>query len=160
MTATASRLLVGLGSEGRGDDGVGLQVVRDLRGRLPPDVDLVECRGDPLALLDSWEGRSLAVIVDAVRSGGSPGSVIELRSAERLPASSPVTSTHGVSLAEALALGGAVGRMPRAWRLVGVEVADLTSGHPLSAPVRAALPAAEAAVLRALDAGPVEVPHA
>jgi hydrogenase maturation protease len=134
-------LVIGIGTEARRDDGCGLAVARRLRGPLEGRADVVELSGDPIGILDRWAGRPLAVAIDAVRGGGPAGTVVrqELGSEAALEGA-PATSTHGLSLAEALALGRSLGRWPDRLVVYGIEVADLRTGIGLSPAVAAAVP--------------------
>jgi len=133
-------LVVGIGTEARRDDGCGLAVVRALRAPLAGRADLLELSGDPIDLLDRWAGRSLVVAVDAVRSGRPAGAVVRQEVADRtLLVGEGTTSTHGLSLAEALALGRSLGRMPDRLVVYGIEAADLGSGVGFSPAVATAV---------------------
>ena len=61
-------LVIGLGNAARGDDAAGLIAARRLGG--------VEHEGDPLALLDLWDGADCAVVIDAVSSGVEAGTAM------------------------------------------------------------------------------------
>lgn len=52
-------LLVGIGNPDRGDDGVGPLVARQLLGRVPPNVAIIERTGDALALIEDWPAAML-----------------------------------------------------------------------------------------------------
>lgn len=153
-------LLMGIGNAHRNDDGAGLAVVGALRDRLPEGLAerAVVRLGAPdaAALVEAWGDAALAVIVDAVASGAAPGTVHRLEAGDwdglgaRLPAR-PQGSTHGLGLGEAIALGRALGRMPRRLVVFGIEGTDFGHGERLSPPVLAALPAATECVLRELD---------
>lgn len=150
-TATAARpVVICLGNDLRGDDGVALEVARLLRPHLPPHADLVESDGDPTAVIEAWTGRPLAVVVDAVVSAAAPGTVHH-RTDLNVPAS-PRRSSHSLGLAEAVALGRALNRLPAALSFYGIEAADLTPGAPLTPPARAAAAQVADAIARALAA--------
>jgi hydrogenase maturation protease len=135
--------VIGVGNDLRGDDAVGLEVVRRLRGE--PGVELRIGAG--LALLDALEGAAAAILVDATSSGAAPGTVAIFDVSERpLPASAVRPAGHEVGLADALELARALGRLPRHVLVVGVELAHVSFGAPLSEPVSATLRAAVAAV--------------
>ena len=65
-------LVVGLGSVDRGDDAVGVLVVRQVAD--VPGADVIEV-SDPSRLVDLGAGRDVMVLVDAVSSGSAPGTV-------------------------------------------------------------------------------------
>ena len=136
---TPDYLIIGLGSEHRRDDRCGLDVVRGLRGRVDRSVRLLEGPADATALLDSWEHVDRVIVVDAVRSGGPPGTVFRIEVDGELPSPLGAISTHGLSLADAVELGRSLGRMPRRLTIYGIEVGDLALGEELSPAVRAAV---------------------
>jgi hydrogenase maturation protease len=131
-SADSLPLVIGLGTEHRGDDACGLEVVRELRRTLDGAARLAEGPGDVAALLDLWEGAGTVYVVDAVRSGRPPGTVVRFE----VPGASPplvgTTSTHGLSLAEAIGLGRALGRFPHRLVVYGIEAAEVGMGADLS----------------------------
>lgn len=130
--------VIGLGNPHRSDDGVGHYMLGLLAGRVPASVRLIPGPGDATGLLALWEGAALAIVLDAVRSGRAPGTVVAWRRADGpVPPGAGLTSTHALSLAEAIALGEAVGRLPDELRVVGVEGARFDPGEGLSPPVEA-----------------------
>lgn len=134
-------LVIGLGNEHRHDDRCGLDVVRTLRDLRLPDARVVEGGDDATELLDLWDGVARVVVVDAMRSGRPPGTVHRFDvDPERPPEPLPVTSTHGLSLNEAIGLGRALGRLPMSLVVYGIEVADVTPGSGLSGPVAGSVP--------------------
>ncbi|GAA4592240.1 hydrogenase maturation protease [Planotetraspora phitsanulokensis] len=130
-------MVIGCGNASRGDDAAGLEVVRLLRGSLPPSVATEETSGDATELIDAWAGADLAIVIDAVCSGAAPGTVhrrIDLVSGDSFRGSS-----HSLGLAEAVGLGEALGRMPGTLIVFGIEGGDFSIGAPLSAPVWSAV---------------------
>ena len=68
--------MIGLGNTLRHDDGAGVEVIRRLARRATArGIAVHEHHGEPLALLDLWEGARAAVLVDAARSGAPAGTV-------------------------------------------------------------------------------------
>ena len=90
-------LVIGTGNEHRGDDAAGLLAARSLRtliGHRGP-AEILEHRGDGAALIELWAGRSWVILVDAVRSAGSPGQVLRFDASDRpLEAEREHGSTH------------------------------------------------------------------
>jgi hydrogenase maturation protease len=128
-----------VGNAFRGDDAVGLEVARVLRGTLPDGVELLEREGEPTALIDSWEGAEAAWLVDAVRSGAPAGTVHRLDAREEeLPGDLFHASTHAFGLAEAVELARALGRLPARTIVFGIEGARFEAGDELSREVAAA----------------------
>ena len=150
MTAPRVRV-IGIGQPAAGDDGAGIAVVRLLRehARLPAGVEIHET-SDPGRLMALLDGIRRAVLVDALVSDQSPGQIKCLRpeALARYP-QAPVSS-HGVGVAEAIALARALASDTGGIdiRVVGVTIRP-PSGYSrtLSAPVAAALPHAVQLVL-------------
>ncbi|MBE3011674.1 hydrogenase maturation protease [Microbispora sp. NEAU-D428] len=130
-------VVIGLGSDLRGDDAAGLEVARLLRGTLPPSVAVVESSGDPAALVEAWSGAALAIVVDAVSSGAPPGTV---HRSLHTPVHPPVRAgSHSLGLADAVELGRALGRLPDELVVAGIEGGDFSLGVPMTPPVLAAV---------------------
>ena len=133
-----TRLIIGVGSLYRGDDGAGLAALE----RLPPEIARVACRGEPDALVDLWTGKTDVVIIDSIRSGRSPGQVVVVDLLADGAAVMSAVSSHWGGVPEAVALGRALGRLPSRLRLVGVEGRTFAMGAEMSSEVTAALDAA------------------
>jgi len=148
-------LVVGVGERFRQDDGAGPQVVRLLRGRLPPEVELVERVSEMTELIDLWDGAGLAVVVDAMRSGAAAGSLRRLEAPE-LGVVRPerATSSHGLSVVDAYELGAALGRRPERLVVFLIEAGPTGAGDALSRPVADAVGRAAAAIEAELQAPP------
>jgi hydrogenase maturation protease len=142
-------LAIGLGNELRGDDAAGLLVARAIRDRAGAGIEAAEHEGEPVALLDLWEGAELVVVADAVGgSGAAPGTVHRFDAGEGpLPALFGGPSTHALGLAETIELARALGRLPARLIVFGIEGERFGAGERPSAAVLGAVePVAEAAV--------------
>ena len=148
MTAhDANRIvLIGVGNPWRGDDGVGRVVVEAAAAGLV-DAEVIESDGEPARLVDAWTGAGVAVVVDAVRSGAPPGTVHTWAGEAALPVAPASPGTHALGVAEAIALGRAVGRLPRRLVVVGIEAAETSAGQGLSPPVTDAVATAAEVVV-------------
>jgi len=126
-------LVIGLGNEHRRDDRSGLDVARALRPRLVGTARVEECSSEGIALLELWRDADRVVVVDAVQSGAPPGTVHRLEPDDGfLPGFRTGTSTHGLSLAEAVGLAKGLGCLPRHLVVYGIEAEDLDVGVGLS----------------------------
>ena len=144
--------VVGIGNRWRSDDGVGLEVAARVRA-LDLKIDVVERDGEPVAVLDAIEGAGAVVVVDAVSSGATPGTLHRL-DASTTPLAQELfnrSTTHHLGLPEAVELGRALGRLPDTLVVIGVEGESWAAGEQLSAPVAAALDGAVAAVLEEVE---------
>ncbi len=104
-------LVAGLGNEMRGDDAAGLLTARVLRMRGLPGVDVEEHGADAARLAESLAAHDLVFVIDAVVAKGvRPGSILIMP--PKSAAARARFSSHGLGLAEALALVQAVGGNP------------------------------------------------
>ncbi|HVN12239.1 MAG TPA: hydrogenase maturation protease [Kineosporiaceae bacterium] len=144
-------LVVGVGAVDRGDDGVGVAVVEDLRRRALPGVDLCVATS-PTRLLDVWTGHSPVVVVDAAATGTRPAGTVTLVDvgARPLPGHGGPAGTHGFGVADTVELARALDRLPDRLVLVTVEATRFDQGSPPSPAVAAAVPAAADAAVQAL----------
>jgi hydrogenase maturation protease len=147
---TDGRILVaGVGNVFLGDDGFGVEVVRQLAGTpLPAGVELLDVgiRAVHLAY-ELLAGCDLLVLVDASARGQPPGTVSVLEvGAEDVAAgdvaAQPLLDAHGLAPDSVLALVRRLGAQPGRILVVACEPAVLAPGMDLSAPVRAAVPEA------------------
>jgi hydrogenase maturation protease len=146
--------VLGIGSPVRGDDGVGRAVAARVAALGLPNVR-VEVGAQPLDLLEDGVTEDLVVVVDAVRSGAAPGTLLVRRvGREALPEWAGAASTHALGLDAVVELARALGRMPRELVLVGVEAAGFETGAPLTAAVHDAVRVAADAVARLAGAAP------
>lgn len=131
-------LVVGLGNRLRGDDGVGLEVAAALASRAP-GLEVVALEGEPVALIELWNGTEEAIVVDAV-AGAEPGRI------HRIDASAGAAdwrgqapaSSHAFGLGQVIELAAALGRLPARLEVIGIEGRSFETGTPVSAAVRAA----------------------
>ncbi len=138
-----------LGNRYRGDDAVGPLVADRLRAA---GAAVLECDDEPTRLLDAWAGLDLVVIVDAVSSGATAGTVHRVEAGEGpLPGDLGLASTHAFSVPDALELGRALGRVPRRVLVIGVEGVAFGMGDPVTPAVEAALDGVAEAVLAELS---------
>ncbi len=129
-------VVIGVGNEMRRDDGAGIAVVERARPLLPPGVEVRTLGGEATSLLDAWAGADLAVVVDAVRWDRSPGSGvtrIEVTSApDAVSGFEAGTSSHGLGVSEAVALGRALDRLPLRLVLLLISLEEEGHGEGLS----------------------------
>jgi len=136
-------VVLGVGNELRHDDGAGLEVLRRARALALPasradpasPIEFREHEGEALALLGVWEGARAVVILDAVHGSGPVGTVQRFDvSRGALPARlEGSSSTHAITVAEAIELGRVLGRLPQHVVVYGVTGACFDAGRGLSA---------------------------
>lgn len=145
-------LVIGVGHPDRGDDAIGPLVI-DAVHAARPDLDVARL-ADPLALIDVVDGRDLAVVVDGAVTGSALGAVRVFEAGESpLPSrpAFPTTSSHGLSLSDAIELARAVGALPSRLAVVTVEVGSVTLGEPAQQSVLAAVARAATEVVSLLE---------
>ncbi len=149
-------LVAGVGNVLGSDDGFGPAVVAALAGTdLPPGVTVIETGIGGFALVrELLDGYDALVIVDAIDRGLPPGTV---RVLEPIVPEIAVIPEHARAAAAgdmhqavpgtALVIAKAAGALPPLVRIVGCQPENVdTCGTTLSGVVRAAIPAAVAAV--------------
>jgi hydrogenase maturation protease len=139
MTGEGVNVVIGVGNRMRRDDAAGPVVVDRLQGKVPRGVHLVESIGDPVSLLGWWQSASLAVVVDAVKTGSKPGTVFRFNGHDSLPSAFFRQSTHLVGLADAVQMARTLDRMPGVLVLFGIEAQTMDYGEEISPAVHAAL---------------------
>ena len=138
------------------DDGVGIRIGHILSSLPLPDhvgVELAPHLG--FDLLDVVAGVERVVLVDAMCTGGAPGTCVTLegRAIERYSAGSSISHTIGIAELMDLANRLSPERAPATLHFVGIEGARFTEyGDQLSPEVEAAIPKAVAAVLGIIGA--------
>lgn len=126
-------LVIGIGNEDCGDDGVGRFVCRKLAEKMLPQVTVMEHRGNGFSLMEAWEGYDWVIAVDAVSSGAQPGNIYHLESHNRpLPIDFFRCSTHDFGIAEAVEMARALGKLPARFTVYGVEGKNFNIGDGLS----------------------------
>lgn len=151
---TTNTIVIGVGTDLRGDDGFGAAVLAALRNE--PGVvgraQLAVCDGEPARMIDLWEGYQYALVVDAVRGGNERYGFVYRRdltaavgSRERGAArgatgTEPNGNSHAAGLGAAVRLGQVLDRLPGRLILYAVHGRDFRLGAPLSGPVAQAVP--------------------
>ncbi len=130
-------MIVGVGSADRGDDAAGLEAARMLERLVPRGMRVESLAGRETILLDLWRAVPFVIVIDAVVSGATPGTVHVVDASDgRLRLGTPPGSSHAFGLAEVIELGRALGQLPERLIVVGIEIADCRAGAGLSAAVR------------------------
>ncbi len=140
MTTNQPRtVVIGVGNTYRGDDGVGMEVVRLLQKRVPASVTTIEASGEGTTLLEAWKGAATAILVDAIQSGAAWGTIHRLdASIEPIPSRFFHHSTHAFGLAEAVELARALNQLPPRLVVYGIEGRRFSVGRELSREVEQA----------------------
>jgi len=135
-------LVLGLGNVLCGDDGLGAVAVHLLERqyRAPDGVSVLEGGTLGLSLLPYLEDAHEAILVDAIRADGPPGSLVRLEGDEVGPAVAGRLSVHQVGVADLLEGARWRGRYPSRVILLGLVPESLDLGLGRTDAVEAALP--------------------
>jgi hydrogenase maturation protease len=146
-------LLVGIGNEFRHDDAVGILAMRKVKELKPLFVEVIEESGEGTALMEAWNEADAVILVDAVSSHGTPGTIdrLDLRSTA-IPKDVRLFSTHAFGVAQAVELARSMGSLPAKVILLGVEGSDFSPGSGLSFEVQAVMSRLEKMILDELSA--------
>lgn len=133
-------LVIGVGHPDRADDGVGPLAAAKLavaaKRAHARNIEVIECRGDVLALMDRWSASDILVLIDAAAAIAQPGRIHRIDVASgALPCEMVLSSTHAVGVAETIALAGVLGRLPRRVILYAIEATCFQPGAPMTGEV-------------------------
>jgi hydrogenase maturation protease len=122
-------LVLGLGNPILSDDGVGIQVAREVANQLnSPQVTVAETSGAGLSLLDSIVGYDKVIIIDAIQTEKGQAGQIYRMGTEDFSLTKHLSSPHQINLVTALELGKMLNlAMPQKITIFAVEAKDVTS---------------------------------
>ena len=128
------RRLIGIGNPDRGDDAAGWEVADRVTS-----WEVSRLTAGSLSLIDLWHDDDDVVIVDAMKSGAVPGTVVRIDGiAEQLPAGA-FASTHAFGPAAVVELARQLGRLPSSLVVYGIEAKTMEHGVVMSPVVAAAV---------------------
>ncbi|WP_238613443.1 HyaD/HybD family hydrogenase maturation endopeptidase [Candidatus Oscillochloris fontis] len=136
-------LLMGLGNILLRDEGIGVRTYERLVERyiLPDTVEAIDGGTLGLNLLPYLEDARRVLLIDAVRSGHEPGSIVRLEG-DAIPAALALKmSMHQSGLHDLLAISALRGTTPELIILWGMEPLVMEPGLDLTPPCAAALDA-------------------
>ena len=140
MRISSPILLIGIGNEYRCDDGIGLNVIRALKARELPDTLLIESSSDGAELIEMFSSARIAILVDAVSSGGKPGAIYRFDAlTQPIPTQLSFQSTHVFGIAEAIELARVLEQLPPSLVVYAIEGENFSTGVGLSSKAREAV---------------------
>ena len=148
-----SVLILGIGNILLGDEGIGVRAVEALLERydLPDEVEVIDGGTTGMGLLDLIAGRERVILVDAVKTGAQPGTIVRLEGHAIPPGLRQRISPHQQGIGDVLAVLTLLGDAPKELVVIGIEPADLDFGVGLSPVIEAELDALVAAVVAELS---------
>jgi len=160
--AAGGTVVLGAGSPLVGDDGLGVEVVAALAERWAENSTLSFLDGGiwGMRLLPHIEDAHRLLVVDAIRSGREPGTLVRLERDEIPRHLRGKLSTHQIDLGEVFAVAELRGHFPAEAVALGIEPASFDGFEELSDVVRARVPVLVDAIEAQLRAwGHVLVPR-
>ena len=148
-------LVLGMGNPILRDDRIGLRVLEELEGlSFDSDVTLQTSTLAGMNLLECLIGFDRAIIVDAIQTGGDPGSVYRL-SPQDFIARHAFPHLHNIDFFQALILArGLIPDLPDDVVIIGVEVKDVSNfGEDLTPEIERSVPLAVGQILQILKDG-------
>lgn len=147
-------LILGIGNLIMTDDGVGVRVIHLLRERysFPETVTVLDGGTLGLDLLHHLEGIRRLLVVDAVETGGPPGTLVRLTGDEINIAFHTKLSPHQMGLQDLLLVAELRGFSPEEMVLLGVQPGEIGMGTELTPAVAEQVEPLVCNVLHELDA--------
>jgi hydrogenase maturation protease len=146
-------IIIGVGNPVIADDALGLVAVRCVGQQLDglSGIAVAEVYNGGLELMEAMAGYDRAFVVDAIVSGGRPGTIYRL-GIDDVATTRNTSTTHNGSLSAALELGRLSGiKLPSLIRFWAVEAEDVTTfGEGLTPEVEASVPVVAREILSAL----------
>jgi hydrogenase maturation protease len=134
-------MLIGIGNEYRGDDGLGVMVARELRRRAHPGLAVVEQSGEGTSLIAAWQGAHCVQIVDAAACGEPPGTIYRFDvTRQHLPQGLTHSSGHSFGLLEAIEMARHLNELPPTIVVYAIEGESFGLGTGLSTVVVRCVP--------------------
>lgn len=135
-------VVLGVGNILLSDEGVGVRTIEKLQltYNLPPEVVVIDGGTTGMEMLEDLSNADHIIIIDAVRSGKAPASIVRLAD-EKVPVFFKTKlSPHQIGLSDVLATLAFIGEQPGGVTIFGVEPVSLETGMALTPQVEAQLP--------------------
>jgi hydrogenase maturation protease len=131
-------VVIGIGNEFRGDDGVGIYAARKLKEMKLAGVLVEALSGEGLALFEAFKDLQNVILIDAVQSGADSGTIYSFDVGERpLPKTLfRNSSTHDFGVVDAIELARAMGQLPQKLIVYGIEGVSFAQADALTPSVK------------------------
>ncbi len=141
-------LIVGIGNLLYRDEGVGVHVIQRMRGlELSGRIELLDIGTSTMDLISYLDGIKKLIVIDAMKAGGTPGTIYRCGPEDLLPEGEGPISLHEIGVLETLTMAKRMG-MEIQTVVIGVEPEVLDWGMDLSEEVKGKMPAIIEAVLK------------
>ncbi len=141
-------LIVGIGNLLCRDEGIGVHVIQEMKNmKLPDHIDLLDMGTSTMDLISYLEGVKKLIAIDAMKAGGTPGTIYKCRPEDLLPKNEGPISLHEIGLLETLTMAKKMGREIDTV-IIGVEPKVIEWGMELTEEVEAKIPMIIEAILK------------
>ncbi|KAA3627709.1 MAG: HyaD/HybD family hydrogenase maturation endopeptidase [Proteobacteria bacterium] len=129
-----SVLVLGVGNILLKDEGIGVRVIEELEKRydFPKSVELLDGGTAGMELMNTMANRDCLILVDAVKTGAPPATVVRLAGDEVPAFFRAKVSPHQVGLSDVLAALTVTNEKPANVVVIGVVPKDLGTGLAMS----------------------------
>jgi hydrogenase maturation protease len=134
-------LVLGIGNVLLTDEGVGVRTLKELERRFsfPANVELLDGGTAGIELLRHIRNRDCLIIIDAMKSGQVPGTIVRVAGEDVPAAFRTRISPHQLGLSDLLAAAMLTDELPKNLVLFGVEPESIDIGLDLTETVEANL---------------------
>lgn len=135
-------VVLGAGNILLSDEGIGVRVIErlPLAYHLPPEVSVIDGGTCGMEMLEDLEDLDALVMVDAIRGGKAPGTLIRLVGDAVPVFFKTKLSPHQIGLSDVLATLELVGKAPKTTAILGVQPVSLALGMELTPEVEEKMP--------------------
>lgn len=135
-------VVLGVGNTLLEDEAIGVRAVEELQRRyeVPPEVQVIDGGTAGMELLESLEDLDKLIIVDCVRVGQPPATIIRRVDDEVPNFFRMKISPHQIGISDVLAALTLRERFPKRLALIGIQPKSLECGIELTPEVAAVLP--------------------
>jgi len=135
-------VVLGVGNILLSDEGIGVRTVEKLARDyvLPAEVEVIDGGTSAMEMLEDLGHADHLIIVDAVRSGKAPATIIRMAGDEVPVFFRTKLSPHQVGLSDVLATLVLMGEQPGSTTVIGIEPESLALGMELTPAVARQLP--------------------
>jgi hydrogenase maturation protease len=141
-------LVVGMGNLIYKDEGIGVHVIQEMETmKLPGHIELLDIGTSTMDLIAYLDGVEKLIVIDAMKAGGTPGTIYKCKPEDLLPKEDGPVSLHDIGLLETLIMAKKKG-LEIDTVVIGVEPKIFDWGMELSEEVKEKIPAIIEAVLK------------
>ena len=132
--------IIGVGNPFKGDDGIGVELVKEIENRgVPSGVKTFEVGSSTFDILHIMKDLDEVIIIDAVRFGADPAEhrFFTVQDVESLGDSE---TAHGTDILEILNLSENLGERPEKVLVMGIQPKETELSEEFSQPIKERLP--------------------